>query len=276
MRHTRMNMKAVWIIGGAGYLGSALAAQCRAEGWRLLVVDPAGAPSEHCLAEPAGAPGALERAAERLVPEVIFFCASTRGGDAAAYRTTYAEPVLRAAEVAPQAHLVLCSSAAVYAAGGRVTEQSPTPGETERQRTLLAAEAATLRSGGAVARLAALYGPGRCELLRRHLAGEPCLPGAATRVLNYVHVADAARALLLLAGAAGVYNVCGESFTKAEAYAMLAELTDCPPSPEHATAARRGAADHRVSAELLRSAIGWAPQHFFRDFVQKHAGKRSS
>lgn len=257
-----------WVIGGAGFLGSALVAHCRAAGQRVLVVDPAGEPGELTLRAAADAPGVLAHAAELLVPQVIFFCAATRGGDAAAYRRTYVEPVLRAVEAAPQAHLVFCSSSVVYGGSGAVTEQSPTPGETARQRALLEGESAVLRAGGAVARLVALYGPGRCELLRRHLAGEPRLPGAPDRVLNYVHVQDAACALALLAGGSGVYNVCAESFTKAEVYAMLEAVTGIPQSPRDAAATeRRGTADHRVSAEHLRAVTAWAPQLSFRSFV---------
>lgn len=262
--------KNAWIIGGAGFLGSALAAQCRALGWRVLVVDPACSPGADAVQAEAGEPGGLEQAAAMLLPHVVFFCAATRGGDAAAYRRAGLLPVLRVTELVPHAHPVFCSSCAVYSGSGLVQEQSPTPGDTERQQVLLAAEAAVLRSGGAVARLAALYGPGRCELLRRHLAGEPQLPGAPERVLNYVHVQDAARALILLAGDAGVYNVCAESFTKAEAYALLEELTGVPRCPRVAQAGRRGVADHRVCAGHLRKALAWVPQMHFFNFVKEN------
>ena len=86
----------------------------------------------------------------------------------------------------------------------------------------MAAESAVLGQGGVVARLVPLYGPGRCELVRRYLAGEPCLPGGAGRCMNYVHRDDAVAALRLLAAdGEGVYNLCGESFTKGEMYARL-------------------------------------------------------
>ena len=257
-----------WIIGGAGFLGSALGAQCKAEGWRVLVVDPACAEGEEGVAAPAGQPGVLEHAARLLAPQLIFFCAATRGGDAAAYCRAYEEPVRRSRALAPHARLVFCSSSALYAGPGVVTEQSPTPADTERKQALLAAEAAVLRAGGAVARLAALYGPGRCELLRRHLAGEPQLPGEPGRVLNYVHVDDAARALLLLAGAEGVFNVCAESFCKEQVYTLLESLTGVRRSVAIAPAGRRGRADHCVCAERLRVRLGWAPQVRFCDFVK--------
>lgn len=260
--------KNAWVIGGAGFLGAAVAAHCRAAGWRVLVVDPACPPGAAAVAACAAEPGALERAAQLLEPQVVFFAASTRGGAAAAYRRTYVEPVLRAAELVPAAHFVYCSSCAVYGSSGVVTEQSPTPAEPERRGLLLAGEAAVLRAGGAVARLAALYGPGRCELLRRHLAGEPQLPGEPERVLNYVHVEDAARALLLLAGAGGVYNVCAESFTKAEVYALLEQLTSTPAARiSAAPSPRRGMVNHRVCSARLRADLHWAPQVEFHRFV---------
>lgn len=264
--------KSAWIIGGAGFLGSVLASLCRAEGWRVLVVDPAAAAADDCLAADAAGAFVFSHALSISVPDVVFFCASTRGGDAAVYERTYVEPVRRAVESLGKSRLVFCSSCAVYEDGADVTEQSPTPGGTERLRALLTAERAVLCAGGAVARLAALYGPGRCELLRRHCSREPRLPGPPERVLNYVHVQDAARALLLIAGAAlpqRVYNVCAESFSVAQAYDCLAELTGVPVTAAESAPGRRGAARHRISAERLRAELNWQPSISFRDFVNE-------
>lgn len=259
-----------WVIGGAGFLGSAVAGLWRAAGGRVLALDPAA--GAEGIAGRAGEAAVVQRALACLSPGVIFFCASTRGGDAGEYRRAYSEPVQAAAAAAPGARLVFCSSCAVYEQGGVATEQSATPGATPRLSTLLAAERAVCRAGGVVARLAALYGPGRCELLRRHCAGEPRLPGPPDRVLNYVHVHDAARALALLATAPSlphsVYNVCAESFTVAQAYAALESITGRVASASAAAAGRRGSADHRVCAELLRTELGWQPRVTFADFCR--------
>lgn len=267
----------VWIIGGAGFLGAALARLCTAEGLRACVVDPACADGANSLCAPAGLPMAVERAAARFgLPRFVFFCAATRGGDAAACRQAFLAPVQSVSAAAPCARLVFCSSTSVYGdAPGWTTEQTPVKQlchgrVSERLAALLRAEAAVLQAGGCVARLSALYGPGRCELLRRHLAGEPRLTGEPARALNYVHVEDAARALLLLAGAdcrSQVFNVSGECMTKGEAYAMLEALTGRAASQASSPAHRRGLADHRISAERLKAACGWVPRVSMCGFI---------
>lgn len=250
--------KCAWIIGGHGFLGAELCAcLSQAGGFRPLVIDPRLAP-EHgggmsaCVQEP----GVIDRALAAVgEPDLVFFCAATHGGDAAAYRRAYQEPVQSVAAAAPRARLVFCSSTSVYEGQGAVSELSPTPGSSEKLRILLEAEQAVLRAHGVVARLAPLYGQGRCELLRRHVAGEPQLPGSPERMLNYLHVADAAHALYVLGTAPqlrySVYNVCGESFTKAQAYSLLETLTGIPASRTSSPAGRRGISDHRILSERM-------------------------
>ena len=285
-------IKRVWIVGAGGLLGSVLRERCvrcravyEAEHGGLgmvrrsfergvaarctLAFDPLcrGGGIASCVQEPGAIARAVELAGE---PELVYFCAATRGGDAAAYRRAYLEPVQAVAAAAPSARLVFCSSAAVYEGQGDAAEDAPTPGSTEKLRILLEAEQAVREAGGVVARLAPLYGGGRCELLRRHLAGEPQLPGAPERTLNYLHVEAAADALFLLGYAPqlrhSVYNVCDETFTKAQAYAMLEALTGIPASRESASAGRRGISDHRVVAERIREV--YAPQPHFASYVQ--------
>lgn len=263
--------RCVWVVGGAGFLGSCLVRMCREIGARPLVIDPAcAAPCGVPLC--AGEPGMPERALA-LSPEppsVVFICAATRGGDAAAYRRTYLAPALCLAASVPDARLIFCSSTAVYQDLAVVSENSPTVVDSEKMHVLLQAEEVVLRAGGVVARLAALYGEGRCELLRRHMCGEPQLPGAPERVLNYVHVQDAAQALIRMAAhplGGRVYNVCAESFTKAEAAEMLERVTGRGASGAESPPGRRGLRNHRVSAELLRRELGWAPAVHFVDFI---------
>lgn len=227
-------------VVGAGFLGSALL--------RAL-------PGSVAVEKSRGADAAEPATWAALGPfDVIFCCQATHGGDAAAYRRAY--PGVAAA--LPPARVVFCSS--LSAAGG----------QGGRAVILRAAEAAVLARGGVVARLAALYGPGRCELLRRHLSGEPQLAGEDSRLLRYLHVDDAANALLTLAEApSGIYDVCGECFTKGEAYALMEQLTGRARSAEIAPASRRCPDDRLPDTAPLR-ALGWAPTHRFADFC-RHA-----
>ncbi len=262
--------RACWVVGSCGLLGSRLLAAAREAGMQVLGLDvAAGAEVQGHAADAA----LLAAARSRLKPEFIFCCAATHGGDEAAYRATYLElpQALRAA--CPEARLIFSSSSSVYGGQGGelLTECSPLRATSARARLLQEAEGAVMAMGGQSARLVPLYGGARCELLRRMLQREPELPGEEGRWLNYVHAADAARALLCLAAmpAVPVVNVCAESFTKGEVYAALSALTGLPRVAETAPAGRRGLSDARVSAELLRS-LGWRPQVDFLHWAATH------
>ena len=234
-----------WVVG-TGFLGSALLRALP----HAIGIDCA-APAD--VRGDAADAAVLARAAQTLAPQLVFCCTATHGGDAAAYRHAYRDVV---AALPQGVRVVFCSSTSVEHADG------------ERQRVLRAVEDAVLARGGVVVRLAPLYGPGRCELLRRHLAREPRLAGEPTRMLNYLHVQDAVDALLLLAarGESRCYSVSGESFTKAAAYALLERLTGIPASDADAAYSCRGGGSHAVDTAAIR-ALGWQPAHSFADFV---------
>ncbi len=258
-----------WVVG-CGLLGSALLEACRAAGMEALGIDPVHSVE---LRGDASDPSVLARARRLLEPEFLFCCAATHGGDELAYRSVYLDLPRALHAACPQATLIFCSSSSVYGRQGGevVTEGSPCHAASARARLLLEGEAAVRAWGGRVARLVPLYGGGRCELLRRFLQREPELPGDDVRVLNYVHRADAARALLCLATRApegGVVNVCGESFTRGEAYAALSRLMALPRVAAVAEGGRRGVSSQRVSSDLLRS-WGWEPRVSFVQWVAR-------
>lgn len=269
--------RGVWIIG-AGYLGRRLGELLRGRGEAVLTVD---------LSSPADVVGdaaeeeVLRQAFRQLAPRVVCCCQSTRGGGVETYRRSYVDVVRQATRVAAGARLLFCSSASVYGKrdGALTSEESPCFPETERATVLLQAEQEVMRAGGVVARLAALYGEGRCELLRRHLCGEAQLPGPPSRILNYLYREDAARALLLLWDAArlpwALFNVCSESLAKGEAYAMLSRLTGRPPSFVSAAVSRRGASDLRLDCRRLQS-LGWKPEMSLASFVEAEMSRRLS
>lgn len=251
----------VWVIG-SGFLGQSLAARCRAAGAAVVTIDVNPAVAADVCGD-AVAPATYTRAQQLSggMPDVVFCCSATHGGSVADYRRCYVGTAQALVLLGLTGRCVYCSSTSVYGTA------------TERTAALLDAEQLILSGGGCVARLVPIYGSGRCELLRRHLVGEPCLPGAPERVLNYVHVEDAASALLLLAVRAyrGYCDVCGEFFTKARAYEMLEELTGVPAVAAEAAPSRRSMTTSAIIPHTLRR-LGWTPQQNFAAFVRATVG----
>lgn len=238
-----------WVLG-TGFLGSRLLARLP-QGIGVDAVAAADVQGD------AADPGVLAQAAARQHPALVFCCLSTRGGGADAYRHTYLDVV----EALPTAcKIVFCSA---LSAG---------QGLSEKAAILRRAEVAVVARGGVVVRMAALYGEGRCELLRRHMAREAQLPGPPQRRLNYLHADDAAAAMLAAAAApAGIYAACGDSMTKAEAYALLERLTGIPASAEVSTSAgSRGISDVTPSA-VAPAVPGWEPRITFAEWCRSHA-----
>ncbi len=263
----------VWVIG-AGFLGSALAEACRNAGARVLTIDP------HAVATLRGSAAdktLLEHALQRLQPDIVFCCAATHGGSAGDYRLAYLAPVENLAALLRGCRVVFCSSTSVYGghSGEVVTEESPLRANSERAEVLLQAEQVVQAQGGVVARLVPLYGPGRCELLRRYLQGLPCLPGEPGRFMNYLHRDDAVSALLLLATQPwlphGVYNVSGECFTKGAVYGLFEALFHIGIESGQSAPSQRGVSDMQVSCSRLHQ-LGWQPRHRMLAFAREWKG----
>ncbi len=246
----------VWVLG-AGYLGRVLAERCRELGAQVLTIDSSPAATADICADAADAEVLARVLKQEGEPDYVFSCLATRGGTVEDYRRCYLGAMRALVALGMAGRCVCCSSTSLYA------------GASERNAVLQEAEQEILGAGGTVARLAPIYGPARCELLRRHLAREPRLAGPPDRVLNYLHVQDAAEALLVLAvrGGKGVFPVSGESFTKAEAYAMMERLSGTPSAAEDAPASKRGGTSSIIDSVQLR-ALGWEPSWRFIDFVR--------
>src|SRR5437868_5777197 len=143
--------------------------------------------------------------------DAIFFCASSRGGNAESYRALYLQGSYNIFKILHPKKILFTSSTSLYAQeeGELVDEQSPTEPKHSSGKILLEAESVILGSGGTVARLAGIYGPTRSVLMRKFLTGEARLEGDGQRWINQIHREDAARALVCLLNApVGIYNVC--------------------------------------------------------------------
>ena len=255
-----------WVVGN-GMLGGALADTLRLLGYRVLTLD--NAVSAEVQGDAADC-SVLLRAQRLLKPRVVFCCQATSGGDVVAYQHTYVAVVDALHAVVPHARVVFCSSASVYGdAAGVVNEQTPPLAPAERARMLLEAESRVLLRQGVVLRLSPLYGKKRCEVLRRFLAGEPCLPGAAERWLNYLYEDDAVAALMTgMVLPPACYNVSGESCRKSDLYAVLAEVTGVPVPSACGSVSKRGLSDRRLDcSRLMRD--GWAPVMTLRRFAEQ-------
>jgi len=168
----------------------------------------------------------------------------------------------------PEARFLFVSSTSVYGqtAGEWVDEQSRTEPARETSRILLGAEQLALQTGGWVARVAGLYGPGRSVYLRKFQAGQAVLEKGGTRWVNQIHRDDAARALFQLVhaeAAPGIYNVSdGTPCQLRQIYLWLAEAfggslpAEGPEDPNR----KRALTHKRVSNAKLR-AIGWRPRY---------------
>jgi nucleoside-diphosphate-sugar epimerase len=199
--------------------------------------------------------------------DVIVHCASSGKGGPGAYRQVYlagCAHLLR--ELAPR-QMIFTSSTSVYAqVGGEwVTEESPAEPQAETGCILREAEELVLAHGGAVLRLAALYGPGRSVLLRKFLSGEAVIEGDGSRWINQIHRDDAVEAYLTVMdrAARGIYNVADDRpLQQAEVYEFLARhfARPMPPAGEVNLNKKRGFSNKRVANERLRG-LGWRPAY---------------
>jgi len=269
------------LIAGCGYVGRTAADLFHAAGWEVEGWT-ASAPSAEQLSQLpylVRAVDLTDRNAVRAASssfDAIIQAASSRGGDAEAYRRIYLEAAFNLGSVFPDSLLAFTSSTSVYAQtdGGWVSERSLAEPRRKTGRILREAEEFVLNRGGIVARLAGIYGPGRSALLRKFLAGEAVLEANGERFINQVHRDDVATALLFLVQNLGkqtlggdrqsrIYNVAdNHPISQHDAYAWLAAHLQrpLPPVADSPIERKRGSSNKRVSSEKLR-ALGWSPRY---------------
>ena len=208
----------------------------------------------------------------RNVPLAIYCVSSGRGG-ADTYAAVYRDGLSRVLDAWSPGKIIFVSSTSVYGQkdGSWITEASPAIPDRETGRILLEAEQVALASGGSVARLSGIYGPGRSVLLKKFLSGEAVLEDDGQRWINQIHRDDAASALVRLSDPvvpAGLYNVTDDTpASQREVYSWMGDFLKRPLPPEGPADLnrKRGWTSKRISNAKLQT-TGWIP-HFpsYRD-----------
>jgi nucleoside-diphosphate-sugar epimerase len=259
------------LIAGCGFVGLPLARSFAASGWQTFAVTA----SESTVANLRGELFQVDAAdiadkehLERLPPQtfdVVVHCASSGRGGTSAYEAVYLNGTQNLLAHLHPGLLIFTSSTSVYsqADGSWVDERSVAEPTRETGKILRRAEDLVLASGGSVARLAGLYGPGRCVPLQKLAKGEALIEGEGERVMNLIHQADAVSALQILAetDARGLFNVVdNEPVPQRDWYVWVCEQfkKPLPPYGPRDLTRKRGWTNKRVSNRKLRS-LGWKP-----------------
>lgn len=231
--------------------------------WRVEACDVGDANSVRALAVRTGAVAAF------------IHCASSGKGGAEAYQKVYVDGLGHLLSAFPGAFPLFTGSTSVYAQtdGSLVDEDSPAEPDRATGRLLLGAEKLAIEAGGAVVRLAGIYGPGRSFVLKNLLEGKSGIevtPEAPDgRYLNQIHADDAAAALAHVAVGqhSGIYNCVDDTQTVQrtclEKLSLLFQVPapeDRAPDPER----KRGWTHKQVANARLRN-TGWVlkyPDYF--------------
>ena len=271
------------LIAGCGYVGQATADLFHAAGWAVEGWTHSAQSAGSLTTKPypvyaVDITDQAQIAARASRFDAVTHCASSGGGDADAYRQIYLNGARNLLDRFVGTKLLFTSSTSVYAQrdGSCVTEESETKPLREASRILLETEKVVLGSGGIVARLAGIYGPGRSALLNKFLAGSAVIDPENDRFVNQVHRDDIAAALFLLlsrqAEAAQIYNVVDDQpILQSECYRWLAQRLNrpAPPIGRSKQQRKRGDSNKRVSNAKLRR-LGWTPHYpTFSDAMEK-------
>ncbi|YCM44058.1 NAD-dependent epimerase/dehydratase family protein [Verrucomicrobiaceae bacterium 227] len=247
------------LIAGAGFLGSEIA-RLAAPDFHVSTLSKSG--GNGALACDLSDPAALQNLPAQIpTPDLIIFSASSGRGGPEAYRKIFLNGTRLLKETFPKAHLVFTSSTSVYhqTRGEEVDESSPTDPDRETSQILLQTEAQV----DTAARLGGLYGPHRSVIFRKFMDGSAIIEEDGRRILNQIHVTDAARACLFLARGshAGIFNVTDDQpMSQLACYTAMARHFNkpLPPSGERNLASKRAWTHKLVKNNKLRD-LGWHP-----------------
>lgn len=201
--------------------------------------------------------------------DAFIHCASSSRGGAEMYQTVYVGGMRHLVAAFPQAFALYTSSTSVYpqVSGEIVDESSPAEPDRDTGRLLREAENIALNAGGAVARLAGIYGPERSFVLKNLLEGKAAIEGnnGQGRLLNQIHADDAAAALthIVTQRLGGIFNVVDDAqMTQKQCSERLCAIfgLKLPPAREPDPNRKRGWSHKRVSNTKLH-ASGWKPRY---------------
>jgi UDP-glucose 4-epimerase len=272
------------VTGGAGFIGSHLAAHLAERGFRVVAVDSLERASAVKRLEEVGVPLVVGDVrfvdlppAEAVVHAAAYINVEESWERSYEYMWNNAAATARVAKRCAEtgARLVYISSATVYGEPQRlpIDENHPTRPLSPYGLSKLAGEqiAQMLTPEAAVLRLFNVYGPGQTgpyagvitKFIERAKKGlPPVIFGDGTQTRDFIHVADVARfvEVVLDRGAAGVYNVgTGRSVSIRELAAVMMRLAGLDGEPAYAPP-RPGDIRHSAADVSKARALGWEPR----------------
>jgi len=271
------------VTGGAGFVGSHVAAYLAERGFRVVAVDNLERASAVKRLEEAGVPLVVGDVRHMDLPpaDAVVHAAAYISVDESWERPyDYMWNNAATARVAKQcaetgARLIYISSAAVYGEPQHlpIDESHSTRPLSPYGLSKLVGEQMTqmLAPGAAVLRLFNVYGPGQTgtyagvvsKFIERAKRGlPPVIYGDGTQTRDFIHVADVARfvEVVLDRGAAGVYNVgTSRAVSIRELAAIVMRLAGLGGEPLYAPP-RPGDIKHSAADVSKARALGWEPQ----------------
>ncbi|HZC36744.1 MAG TPA: NAD-dependent epimerase/dehydratase family protein [Chthoniobacterales bacterium] len=207
---------------------------------------------------------------------LVIHCASSGRGGSNSYEAVFAKGTKNLFAALQFSHFLFVSSTSVYGQtdGSTVDELSPAEPERPTGKILLETETLVLNRGGTVARLAGIYGPGRCVPLQRLLSGDAVIEGKGERIMNSIYRDDAVDALLCLATSrpGGIFNVVDDCpASQLEWFRWVCQRVGkpLPTFGPRDLARKRAWTNKKVSNAKLRR-LGWQPRFpSFREGIER-------
>ncbi len=274
----------VVVTGGAGFVGSHVAAYLAERGFRVVAVDNLERATAVKRLEDAGVPlvaGDVRHVdlppADAVVHAAAYIYVEESWERPYDYMWNNAAATAHVAKQCAEtgARLVYISSAAVYGEPQRlpIDEGHPTRPLSPYGLSKLAGEqvAQMLAPEAAVLRLFNVYGPGQTgpyagvvsKFVERAKRGlPPVIYGDGTQTRDFIHVADVARLveIVLDRGAAGVFNVgTGRAVSIRELAAIVMRLAGLGGEPLYGPP-RPGDIKHSAADVSKAKSLGWQPQ----------------